>query len=231
MQPVKNMFKVMSFLMLTTSALVFADANIQWGWGRPPGPPPGRGPGGPGRGNGIYVQVATYGANCRAAYGNATNSARYECNGRTDCAYQVSVNKLGDPAYGCAKDFQLQYVCPDGQVKVSNLPAEANGKTAYMQCYGGGGGGGGGWRQIRVTSATYGGNFPEIPRGNVTYDIARECDGRQQCNYFISVNKIGDPKYGWSKDYRVEYTCDGRTIQTAYVPPEANTQTVSLRCF
>lgn len=189
-----------------------------------PGHGPGPGHGGPG-GGGMHIQSATYGANCGVRNDNATRSVRQECNGSTSCSYLVSVNKIGDPAYGCAKDFRVQYMCPNGERKQAFVSPEANNRVAEMRCREE-------WnrRQIRVLVATYGGNFPEIPKGNVTHDIARECNGRQRCDYFISVNKIGDPKYGWSKDYYVEYTCDGRDRRSAYVRPEANTSTVTLVC-
>lgn len=217
----KQVTTAMIFIMATAAS--FAEAQ-SW---RRPSPPPNRG------GYGMQIESATYGANCRAQYGNATWAVSQRCNGSMTCQYTVNVNELGDPAYGCAKDFRIQYRCPNGQRLTSSLPGETNGKTLYMQCHGGGGGPGGpggGYRNIRVISATYGGNFPEIPRGNVTHDIARECNGRNYCQYFISVNKIGDPKYGWSKDYRVEYTCDGRDRRQAYHAPEANTGTVALDC-
>ncbi len=174
---------------------------------------------------GMRIQSATYGSNCGVRADNATRSVRQECAGTLQCSYLVSVNKLGDPAYGCAKDFRVQYMCPSGRVKNAFVAAEANNRVADLRC------GDGGRNEIRVRVATYGGNFPEIPRGNVTYDIARECDRRQHCDYLISVNKIGDPKYGWSKDYYVEYSCNGRDLKSAYVPPEANTRTVSLDCY
>lgn len=225
MLPLKQILTAMMFLVATSASISEAQS-----WRRPPGgPPPGRGHGN--GGYGMQIQSATYGANCRAQYGNATWSVQRQCNGQLNCQYTVNVNELGDPAYGCAKDFRIEYRCPSGRVKTSSLPGETNGKTLYMNCNGGGGGGPIPRYDIHVISATYGGNFPEIPRGNVTHDIARECNNRQQCSYYISVNKIGDPKYGWSKDYRVEYTCDGRTVRTAYVGPEANTSTVHLSCF
>lgn len=221
MQPVRKMLTVMMFLITATATI----AEAQY-WRRP-GPPPGRGPG-PGRGWGIEIMNATYGANCGAQYNNVLWSVQRECQGQMSCAYTVSISKVGDPAYGCGKDFRMQYRCPNGQVFNSNLGAPADNQTAYMQCSGGGGGG---YRSIRVLTATYGGNFPEIPKGNVTYDIANQCNGRQSCDYFITVSRLGDPKYGWSKDYRVEYTCNGRDVQTAYAAPEANTQTVRLFCY
>lgn len=207
-----------TMIFVMTAATSVAEAQS---WLRP-NPPPSYGS------YGMRIQSATYGGNCGAQYGNVTWSVQNRCNGSVNCQYTVNVNEIGDPAYGCAKDFNIEYRCPNGQMKTSYLSGETNGKTLYMQCTGGGGGGN--YNRIRVISATYGGNFPEIPRGNVTYDIARECNGRNYCQYLISTNKIGDPKQGWSKDYRVEYTCNGRDRRQAYYPPEANTHLVTLNC-
>ena len=217
MHLIKQTITAMIFVFATAATVAEAQS-----WLRPSAPPRSPGYGG------MQIRSATYGGNCGAQYGNASWAVQQRCNGSMNCQFTVNVNQLGDPAYGCAKDFRIEYRCPNGRVETSSLPGETHGKTLYMQCSGGGGGGN---RGIRVISATYGGNFPEIPRGNVTYDIARECNGRPLCDYHISVNKIGDPKYGWSKDYRVEYTCNGRDRRQAYVPPEANTGIARLSCY
>jgi hypothetical protein len=55
--------------------------------------------------SGLNIRSATYGGNCGAAQGNATRELASSCNGKTDCAHKVDVNRLGDPARKCGKDF------------------------------------------------------------------------------------------------------------------------------
>ena len=85
---------------------------------------------------GLDVISATYGGNCNAPRGNATQDVKLNCDGKATCAYVVDVRKLGDPANGCGKDFLVQYRCAsaelDHQIK---LPAEAGlGSVATMKC-------------------------------------------------------------------------------------------------
>ncbi len=54
---------------------------------------------------------ASYGASCGIAGGNATRNVAAQCDGRKSCSYKVSYKVLGDPAYGCKKDFFVSYYC------------------------------------------------------------------------------------------------------------------------
>ena len=85
---------------------------------------------------GISVASATYGANCGAVRGNATRAVGDDCDGKSECAYKVDVDRLGDPAYGCDKDFAAAYFCSsDGVMKHVRLAAPAErGKIAMLQC-------------------------------------------------------------------------------------------------
>lgn len=122
------------------------------GWDRPPRPGPRPGPGprpprpgprpgpGPGRG-GLYVVSAYYGLNCRGTQyyrpemTDVTRYVQYSCQGQYDCAYRVDVRQLGDPAYLCRKDFQIQYQCPqDRYPRTAFVGPEADGQVAFLSC-------------------------------------------------------------------------------------------------
>lgn len=81
---------------------------------------------------------------------------------------------------------------------------------------------------INIRSAVYGANC--AGRGiNSTGDVSRSCEGRSSCAYTVDVQRLGDPAYGCRKDFRVQYECRGRLLQ-AYLSPEANGQTLQIRC-
>jgi hypothetical protein len=74
---------------------------------------------------------------------------------------------------------------------------------------------------IRVVSATYGANCG-APAGNVTTHVARQCDGRADCDYRVDYTVIGDPAIGCAKTYAVEWRCDSAPdLLRASAPPEA----------
>ncbi len=76
--------------------------------------------------NGLHVLSATYGANCDATWGNSTKDVARTCNGKNACQYVVDVNKLGDPAAGCGKNFVVDYECAPGHAHlIKALPGEA----------------------------------------------------------------------------------------------------------
>jgi hypothetical protein len=85
---------------------------------------------------GISVATATYGGNCGAARGNATPDLTSSCNGKNECAYPVLVDRIGDPAKGCGKDFVASYFCPsEAAMQRVILPPEAGfGKVAHLHC-------------------------------------------------------------------------------------------------
>jgi hypothetical protein len=82
----------------------------------------------------IRVQDATYGGNVGASYGNATRSVSRQCDGRSSCDYYISVNELGDPAWGQAKDFQVRWACGNGRPLSQYVRPEANGQHVYLAC-------------------------------------------------------------------------------------------------
>ncbi|WP_322514153.1 hypothetical protein SR870_13940 [Rhodopseudomonas palustris] len=85
--------------------------------------------------NVIRVISATYGASCRVAPGNATRQVAAACNGRRSCNYKVSYKVLGDPAYGCKKDFSVAYSCGrKGQFKRGARGEAGNGTVVPLVC-------------------------------------------------------------------------------------------------
>ena len=80
----------------------------------------------------LSVLQATYGANCGATPGNVTNRFKAACK-RGSCNYTVDVAALGDPAPGCAKDFDVEYSCAGTSAR-RKIDAEANGKAVILAC-------------------------------------------------------------------------------------------------
>jgi peptidoglycan/LPS O-acetylase OafA/YrhL len=79
---------------------------------------------------------ATYGSNCGARVGNATQSVAAACNSRSNCSYSVSVERLGDPAPDCGKDFVVLYSCLSENVtRRQEVPGEAGfGTIVDLSC-------------------------------------------------------------------------------------------------
>jgi len=84
----------------------------------------------------IEVLTATYGANCGARKDNVTASLGAACNGQQQCNYIIQTSVIGDPAYGCMKDYVAQYRCKgEPQVKMVSAVAEAgNGSEIVLDC-------------------------------------------------------------------------------------------------
>ena len=84
----------------------------------------------------IIVSEATYGGNCKAPRNNALEALAKACNGRGDCEYVVDHNLLGDPAFGCPKDFAARWRCSDhGEQRSIVVPAEAgSGSKLKLSC-------------------------------------------------------------------------------------------------
>ena len=85
---------------------------------------------------GLRIHSASYGVNCGAAAGNATSDLRQSCSGNASCEYVVDVNRLGDPAPGCGKEYEVQYSCPgDREYRRASIPGEAGlGKRLALAC-------------------------------------------------------------------------------------------------
>lgn len=62
----------------------------------------------------IGIVSATYGRNCGVAEGNATSFVAAACNGRKSCDFRIYYRELGDPKFGCEKEFVVTYRCAQG---------------------------------------------------------------------------------------------------------------------
>ena len=95
----------------------------------------------------INIVEATYGWNCKdfrvpAPYqnnvkvGNATVAVAAACNGKEgSCAFTVDVQKIGDPANGCGKDFTVKFQCGrKGDMRTAKLDGEAHAKSIMLSC-------------------------------------------------------------------------------------------------
>ncbi|ADE12468.1 hypothetical protein [Sideroxydans lithotrophicus] len=68
---------------------------------------------------------------------------------------------------------------------------------------------------IKVTSATYGRNCNAKP-GNATAQVAKECDGHNNCDFTIDTAALEDPAPSCSKDFAAEWKCgNGNAIYSA----------------
>lgn len=87
-------------------------------------------------------------------------------------------------------------------------------------------------RLIKIEEATYGGNCGRrVGVGNATQFLAKACDGHPSCKVLVSVQHIGDPAQGCSKDFQARFSCNGEQPgYHTYVKGEANGSTVSLDC-
>ena len=85
----------------------------------------------------IIVASASYGRNCAPlATGNATNSVKVACDGKTACEYSIQTATLGpDPCVGTHKDFDYNWSCSgNSDLKSGRIPGEASGSSASLHC-------------------------------------------------------------------------------------------------
>lgn len=165
----------------------------------------------------IDVISASYGQNCGVKRGNVTHYISSACNGKTSCTYHIDHTKIGDPAFGCAKNFVVDYRCGNERLQ-SAISPEASGKNIDLECR----------ETIHVRSATYGKNCG-VRQGNVTHYVASICNDRSSCSYPVDHTKIGDPAFGCAKDFIVEWECGDRVLSD-FASPEASGKRVLLHC-
>lgn len=84
----------------------------------------------------IRVLAATYGRNCGAQYANATRDLATLCDGKAMCEYTIVTRTIGDPAYGCAKDYFAEWQCGNNPQRgsLSVGPEAGNGTTIVLTC-------------------------------------------------------------------------------------------------
>jgi hypothetical protein len=83
----------------------------------------------------VNVLTAWYGQSCGAAHGNVTSHVKSRCDGKSACQYVVDAGILGDPAPRCTKNLIVMFSCGNqADVRLAQLPAEANGKTLALAC-------------------------------------------------------------------------------------------------
>jgi hypothetical protein len=85
----------------------------------------------------IIVTSASYGRNCAPLEtGNATNSVKIACDGKTSCEYDIQAATLGaDPCVGTHKDFSYSWSCSgNSDPKTGRIPGEASGSSASLSC-------------------------------------------------------------------------------------------------
>lgn len=82
---------------------------------------------------------------------------------------------------------------------------------------------------ISVVSATYGSSCGQ-PIGNQTANLARACDGKQECRYTVDFRAIGDPAPMCRKDYIAEWACGGVSYRDTLPPEAGNGSVAGLFC-
>ncbi|MBI5110017.1 MAG: hypothetical protein HZA62_14875 [Rhodocyclales bacterium] len=83
----------------------------------------------------IKVVKAEYGVNCKAKNPNVLAHIASACNGKPACNYQVNHTQIGDPAPGCAKNYNVAWECgTPGQGRAAGAQPEASGKTVSLTC-------------------------------------------------------------------------------------------------
>jgi hypothetical protein len=81
----------------------------------------------------IKVVSASYGRNCNAKAGNATETVADTCDGRSSCDFPVDPAELGDPAPNCSKDFAAEWKCGDGNAVYSAALSSLAGKNDKLR--------------------------------------------------------------------------------------------------
>lgn len=89
-----------------------------------------------GSGGTIKVVSGTYGANCKQAEGNVTNHLAAACDGKGQCNYVIDFREIGDPAYGCAKNYVAKWRCGDDPRvhSVEAAPEAGVGGAVVLSC-------------------------------------------------------------------------------------------------
>lgn len=60
---------------------------------------------------GIHIVAGTYGKNCGSPRGNKSRHLKQACEGKRDCVYVIDHRVIGDPNYGCGKNYIAEWRC------------------------------------------------------------------------------------------------------------------------
>jgi len=82
----------------------------------------------------IVAVTGTYGGNCRRPVGNDTLALSQTCRGRDHCSYRIDTHRIGDPAFGCAKDYVARWTCSNCRTHVTRNPPEADNTSVFLAC-------------------------------------------------------------------------------------------------
>lgn len=83
----------------------------------------------------IRVISGTYGQNCGTGHGNKTDHLASQCNGKSFCDYRIDHTVIGDPAFGCSKEYIAEWRCGSGDLKSTKAKAEAGfGSVIRLSC-------------------------------------------------------------------------------------------------
>jgi hypothetical protein len=95
----------------------------------------------------IKIIEATYGWNCKnfkpwegkpnTVSRNNDKKIRPECDGKSTCKYRIDYKLIGDPAYGCQKEYEVTYKCmPGGKTFTKKVEKEAGWgkKSVVLSC-------------------------------------------------------------------------------------------------
>jgi hypothetical protein len=85
-------------------------------------------------------------------------------------------------------------------------------------------------RTITIVSGTYGQNCG-APRGNLTRDVARHCNGRSSCGYAVPGLRKDSVASACRRDFLAEWHCDNAEFHSAALGPGAKSgDTLVLGC-
>ncbi|HEY7376297.1 MAG TPA: hypothetical protein VIF57_29310 [Polyangia bacterium] len=84
----------------------------------------------------IHILAGSYGQNCRAVHGNTTAQLAQNCEGQPSCAYRIDYTVIGDPAFGCAKDYVAEWRCGDDPtvLRAAAAPEAGFGSIIQLRC-------------------------------------------------------------------------------------------------
>ena len=87
------------------------------------------------KGSQIKVIAGSFGRNCGAPYGNVTDHLAKICDGTARCDYVIDARVIGDPAFGCRKDYIAEWQCGrDTERFVITANFEVDGTGIVLKC-------------------------------------------------------------------------------------------------